>query len=116
MKKLLSISLVSLCLLAGCSSWERTTFQTLSASKATIDTAQADYEAHTIPHVQCSYDLINKAKAGQTLAVNAMLTYETAKTTTGATAAQAVVDTDLTQLVPIIASVKTLYTPTGCGA
>lgn len=114
MKRIIAASLMCICLLAGCSSWERTTFQTLSASKATIDGAQAAYEARTIPHNQCAYDVINKAKATQTLAVDAMMTYETAKGTSAATAAQNVVSTDLAQLAPIIASVQTLSSST-CG-
>src|SRR5882762_10059691 len=39
----------------GCSSFERTTFQTLAASKAVIDQAQVDYEARTIPHTQAIF-------------------------------------------------------------
>lgn len=105
---------LSILLLAGCSSWERTTFQTLSASKASIDTAQNDYEARTIPHTQCAFDLITKAKATQTLAVDAMMSYETAKGTSAATAAENVVAADLSQLAPIVASISTLGTST-CG-
>lgn len=99
----------------GCSDWERTTFQTLSASKATIDGAQSAYEARTIPHTACVYGVINKAKAAQTLAVDAMMTYETAKASTGATAAQNVVTADLAQLAPIVASIGTLGSAT-CSA
>jgi len=106
MKRILPLLLCLL--LAGCSDWERTTFQTLSASKATIDGAQAAYEARTIPHNQCAYNIINKAKAAQTLAVDAMMTYETTKTGT----AQSVVEADLAQLSPIVASIGTLGTST----
>lgn len=99
-------------LLSGCSDWERTTFQTLSASKAVEDSAQTSYEARTIPHNQCVYDVITKAKAAQTVAVDAMMTYETVKSSTGATAAQNAVNSALANLAPIIASMQTLGTST----
>lgn len=108
MKRIVAASLLSICLFAGCSTWERTAFQTLSASKAVEDKAQADYEARVIPHNQCAYDIINKAKATQALAVNAMVTYEDAKSTT----AQQAAENDLAQLAPIIASIQTLGTNT----
>lgn len=99
------------------SSWERTTFQALSASKAVIDQAQADYESGVLPHSQKSYDVINKAKNVQTLAVNAMTTYEGIKANGGSAtaqqAAQADVATFLSQLPALIADVKALYTKAG---
>lgn len=115
MKKYIASALLSVCMLAGCTNWERATFQTLSASKATIDGAQASYEARTLPHTQCVNDIITKAKAAQTLTVDAMMTYETAKGSSTSTAAQNVVTADLAQLVPILASIQTLGTGT-CAA
>lgn len=113
---LILITLTVACFaMTACSDWERTAFQTLSASKATIDGAQSAYEARTIPHTECVFGIINKAKAAQTLAVDAMMTYETAKESTGSTAAQNVVTTDLEQLAPIVASIGTLGSAT-CSA
>lgn len=96
----------------GCSSWERASFQTLTASNATINNAQQAYEARTLPHNQCVYDIINKAKAAQTLAVDGMLAYEAAKGTTAAQGAENAVTAELSQLAPILASVQTLGTST----
>lgn len=104
--------LLCLTILAGCSSWERTTFQTLTASKATIDGAQTAYEAGTIPHTACVYGVINKAKAAQTLAVDAMMSYETAKGSSAATAAENVAVADLAQLAPVVASIGALGSAT----
>lgn len=104
--------------LTGCSSFERNTFNSLAASKAVIDQAQADYTAKTIPQTQCDYALINDAKAAQTVAVNAMLVYETDKAAGKNLDAQtAVVTADVAAIVPVIAQVKLLYTnPSACGA
>jgi hypothetical protein len=97
--------------LAGCDSFERTTFNSLAASKAVIDTAQKDYTAGTIKQTTCTYAVINDAKAAQTVAVNSMLVYETAKTSGN----EASVELAVADIIPIIAEVKTLYTnPAGC--
>lgn len=115
MKKILAIALLSLCVM-GCNDFERTTFQTLSASKAVIDTAQADYEARTIPHNSCSYSIINDAKAAQTTAVNAMVIYEEEKAAKTDLAAQtAAVTSTLVQLPLLIVQVKSLYSNPTCG-
>lgn len=107
MKRYLLIPL--LLIAAGCNSWERTTFQTLSASKATIDNAQAQYEAKAIAQNACSYAIINDAKAGQTVAVNSFLTYEQVKNSKGdLAAAEAIVNAKLTALVPLVAQVTSL--------
>lgn len=117
----LSASLI----VAGCNGFERTTFQTLSSSRDTLDKAQADYEAPAtptqpkkIPHNECAYKLINDGKAAQVSAANAMLVYEELKATgKDVTAQTGVVATALTGLAPIIVNVKTLYSnPTkACG-
>jgi FKBP-type peptidyl-prolyl cis-trans isomerase len=107
MKRILVLSL--LVLVAGCNTWERTTFQALSASKATIDNAQAQYEAKAIAQNQCSYAVINDAKASQVIAVNGFLAYEQVKTAKGDIAtAEATVNTELASLVPLVAQVTAL--------
>jgi hypothetical protein len=99
----------------GCNSWERTTFKTLSASKAVIDTAQADYEIGTkIPHNQAAYATINEAKAIQTAAVNSFqlahgVTLAVGSTQDDITKAELATDTIVAQLPPLIVSVKALY-------
>lgn len=104
--------------IAGCSNWERTTFQALSASKATIDQAQADYEGGTVlPHTASVYNAINAAKAAQTAAVNQMIAYETLKATTPNSPQLAVIQsqvaTALSGLPQLISAIKALYTPAG---
>jgi hypothetical protein len=102
----------------GCTDFERTTFNTLSSSKAVIDQTQADYEARTIPHTQCAYALINNAKAAQTVAVNAFMDYENIKTAgKDLTSQTQVVSQDLAALAPLVVQVKSLVSnPTAaCG-
>lgn len=110
MKRII-ITLAACLLLAGCTNWERDTFNSLAASKAVIDTAQKDYTSGTIKETACTYAVINKAKTVQIAAVNSMVVYETAKnSSTQAAATLAVSD-----IVPLIAEVKTLYAnPSGC--
>jgi hypothetical protein len=98
----------------GCTNWERTTFQTLAASKATIDQAQVDYEAGTvIPHNLAAYQAINTAKQAQITAVNAMVVYEQLKATgatpTALNTAQVEVVTALSELPSLIVKIKALY-------
>lgn len=99
--------------IAGCTSWERAAYQTLAASKATIDQAQADYESGKLPHSKPVYDAVNKAKEAQTLAVDAMVTYEQAKATNAGQTALAKAQNDVTvaleQLPAILADIKALY-------
>lgn len=114
MKRTLASVVLILCVL-GCTDFERTSFQTLSASKAVIDQAQTDYEARTIPHNACAYSIINDAKAVQTTAVNAMVVYEEEKAAkTDLTAQTAVVVGTLAALPAVIEQVKSLYS-TPCG-
>jgi FKBP-type peptidyl-prolyl cis-trans isomerase len=108
MKKLIAVILFTVAV-TGCNNWERTTFQTLSASKATIDNAQAQYEAKAIAQTTCAYAIINDAKASQTVAVNGFLAYEQVKTAKGDIAtAEATVTTELVALVPLVAQVTSL--------
>lgn len=107
MKRYLLIPL--LLIAAGCNTWERTTFQALSASKATIDNAQAQYESKAIAQNSCSYAVINDAKASQVIAVNGFLAYEQVKTAKGdIVTAEATVNTELASLVPLVAQVTAL--------
>lgn len=111
----LAASVVAVLILAGasCSNWERTTFQSLSTSKAVLDQAQIDYEQGTIPHNETSYMTITQAKATQASAVNALVVYESLKgqgaSSTTAAQAQSSVNALVAQLPPLIASVKGLY-------
>lgn len=113
---LLLACMLPLGLLAGCTNWERATFQTLAASKAVIDQAQADYEAgKVIPHNEAAYTVINKAKAADSLAVTAMAGYEQIKATGGSASALASAETTVTvalaDLPAALADVKALYAP-----
>jgi 1-deoxy-D-xylulose 5-phosphate reductoisomerase len=100
--------------LVGCTNWERAAFQTLSTSHAVINQAQTDYEVGTaIPHSTAAYNAINSAKQGQTLAVNAMVTYEEVKAAGGTAASLAAAQNDATialaNLPTLIANVKAFY-------
>jgi hypothetical protein len=99
--------------LAGCNDFERRTFQTLSASKTVIDQAQTDYEASKLPKTQPSYDAINKAKDAQAAAVKAFQGYENVKLYVKSggdlPAQELAVSQALTQLGPLVAAVKQLY-------
>lgn len=104
MKQIIAGLALSLVFLTGCDSFERNTFNTLSASKAVLDEAQADYEARKIPKTACAKSIIESGKTAQTTAVNGFLDYEKAKTTS----AQAVVVTELASLAPLVIQVKSL--------
>lgn len=125
MKKLFFLAPLVL-LLAGCPNWERSAFQSLSVSKATIDAAQQAYEVSAstgqcpvpaatacIPHTQAAYDAINKAKQAQKTAVDSLVTYETAKANAQGQAAleraQTDVEAALAALPTVLGDVKTLY-------
>lgn len=102
--------------LTGCNNFERDAFQTLSASQAVINQSQADYESGAIAKTQAAYAAINKAKAMQVLAVQAMATYENIKATKGTESAlaaqQQVVTNFLTELPALVTAVKALYSST----
>jgi hypothetical protein len=105
---------ISMCFISGCTNWERTTFQALSASKAVIDQAGVDYNAGTIPQTAANQSIITQARNAQTTAVDAMATYEEIKvsattTVTGLSSQEAVVNTALAAVVPLVAQIKTLY-------
>lgn len=109
-------------ILSACNTWERTTFQTLAASTATVNGAHDAYQNTTdktkpmIPQNGCSYALINDAIAADTVAVNAMVTYEQLKASKGNLQAQeAVVVSDLVALAPLVVKVESLISnPTSC--
>jgi len=109
----------------GCTNWERRAFQALSSSKDAVDSAQAAYEVSAsascppasatpcIPHTQQAFAAITKAKNAQKTAVDAMVTYETAKAASQGQAAlqqaQTDVETALAALPGLISDVKSLY-------
>jgi hypothetical protein len=107
-------------LLTGCNTWERTTFQTLAASKAVIDQAQADYEGgKALPHSEAVYKAVNDAKAAQTAAVNAMVVYEQIKatgTSSAISAQQQIVISLIADIPALIAAIKGLYTAVNTSA
>lgn len=101
MKKIF-LSFVLAFLVSGCSNWETTTYQTLSAAKATIDCASAGYNhndaqitqycqgavnpsALYLPQTAQVHDILAKAGQSKDAAVNAMITYEAAKAAKTAT-------------------------------
>lgn len=104
--------------LSGCAamSFERITFQSLSASQATINQFQTDYEARTIPRTTAAYTAITKAKAAQTLAVDAMVTYEGLKAAKAAPSALAAQQQTVTALIasipPVITAIQAFYKKT----
>jgi hypothetical protein len=110
-KALMLVLVLGLCgLMTGCTSFERTTFQTLSASKAVIDQAQIDYQAKAIPQTACSYALINDAKAAQTASVAAMVVYEEDKAAGASLTAQtAVVTGTIAQIPVLLVDLRGLY-------
>lgn len=101
--------------LGGCSNWERQTYQTLAATQATINQAQDDYEAGTLPHNELAFEAVNKAKDAQKLAVQAFAAYEQLKQAKGSQTAidaqQQIVAQALGLLPGLIVDVKALYTP-----
>jgi len=117
LQKIAAVGLLSLAVFTtGCDNFERTTFQTLSASRDVINEAQGDYEARKLPHTQCAFALINNAKAVQTTAVQAMVVYEEEKATQkDVTAQTALVASTVAGIPPVIVKIKALYTnPNAC--
>jgi hypothetical protein len=117
MKRIIAITAVLMLFtvgMAGCTNWERVTFQTLSASKATIDQAQADYEiGAAIPHNVASYRAIVAARVVHNTAVNHMVTYEQLKATGASSSELAEAETQTTtalaELPAVIVQIKSLY-------
>jgi hypothetical protein len=118
MRRYLAVAIVGLAMLTGCNSFERDTFNSLAASKAVIDQAQADYTSGKIKETSCSYALINDAKAAQTAGVNAMVVYEQEKAAkTDLTAQTATVVGVVAGLPVLVTEIKALYTnPAACKA
>jgi hypothetical protein len=104
--------------IAGCSSFERASFQTLSGAKAVLDQAQTDYTAGKIKPTPCAYALINDGKAAQTVGVKALEAYDVVYEAKGdTTQVEAAVVADLATLASTVVEVKALYTnPAGCSA
>ena len=102
--------------LAGCpaSQWDQVAYQTLAASQATINQAQADYTAKTIPQTQASYNAIAVAVKDQNAAVTLLVSYEEAKAAGGTPATLATIQSQVTvalaTLPADITAVKALYT------
>lgn len=118
----LAIALLLGACLVGCTSWERQSFQALSAAQAVLNQAQADYTAGCpaavpadpcIPRSQAAFNVITKAKAADVLAVNAMVEYEKVKAASGRgsalNAAQIAAANALAQLPADLTAVKALY-------
>jgi hypothetical protein len=104
---------VSLFGLAGCTSWEKATYQTLAATQATINQAQVDYNDKVIAPTQTAHDVITKAAQAQNVAVASMVSYEEAKAAGGTQANLQALQTDVTvaiaSLPTLITDVKALY-------
>lgn len=111
---LFALALLPAVALAGCTNWERATFQTLAASQATINQAQTDYEAGSaIPHNQAAYTVITAAKLAHNTAVNHMVVYEQLKATGASADALAEAENQTTaavaELPGLITQIKALY-------
>ena len=106
-------ALAVLTLAVGCTNWEKTTYQTLAASQATINKAQTDYNAKVIPQTQAAHDVITKAAQAHNTVVTAMVAYEEAKASGGTTASLTALQTDVTTALAVlpvfIQDVKGLY-------
>lgn len=121
MKKILSATLLSFCLvLTACNSFERTAFQSLSASLAVLNTAQSDYEPAPVgtgklPHTACVRTLIDDGKAAQVAGVTALQAYDVALKANQSTVTEAAaVTTELAVVATDIAKVKALYSTPNC--
>lgn len=108
-----AIGLIGLSL-TGCTDWEREAFKSISASKAVIDQAQADYQSGKIPQNDRDYTIITKAKQVQNTAVDGLEMYEHLREAKGTdqqlSAQQAAVTELLGQLPALIVDVRALYT------
>lgn len=119
MKKTIAVLALSVCVatLGGCTSFDRTTFNTLAVSNSVLKTAQADYTSGKLPQTACVNALITKGKTAQGIAEVAFLDYYQVEQAKGDIAAtQAALVVDLTSIAPIIASIQTLYSNPTCGA
>ena len=113
MKKLIVVPVLLLSFMfAACNSWEQNTFNTLATTQAVLTEVANDYNAGTIPKTQTNHDLILKAQEAKDVAVNAMVVYEEAKASAVGpnvlTADENAVITALSNLTPLISSVRVL--------
>jgi len=114
MKRKLKFAVIPMFILlaAACTSWEQTTYQTLAASKAVIDTAGTQYNAGQLPQTQAVLTLITKARLAQTTAVDAFKQYLFIKaagaTSTNLAAQQAAVTNAVAQVAAVIVDIKAL--------
>ena len=128
----LALALLAVCTVTvGCDNWEQNVYKTLAATQSAVNNAQAAYEVSSsqpggvcpvvttpcIPHTTTAFTVINKAKAAQTLAVDAMIAFERLKMANGApdalARAQADVAAALNVLPGLIADIKALYAQGG---
>lgn len=115
---LLALSLVVVGL-AACSSWERRTYQSLTASKVVIDQAAADFNAGVIARTPANRELIVKARAAQAAAVRTFEEYAVMKVSRQSTTLaeqQALVIRAVDQIPPLIAAIQALYAKGAAGA
>jgi hypothetical protein len=83
---LLVISTLAMSLImTGCSDWEHQTYKVLSADKAVVDQAVADYNAGKIPQTTVDREIVDKARAAHNTAVQAFAEYERLQATLKAT-------------------------------
>lgn len=108
----LSFIFLLLVLLSACNTWEHNVFQTLSTSKAAIETAISEYNSKQIPNTPQNKQIIDTAKEAHNAAVQAFQTYYLAKTAVGVTgnvaAQQTAVNQALVSLNQAVVQIKTL--------
>lgn len=103
---------------SACSSWERQTYQYLSASKAIIDQAALDYNAGTIPRTATVRALIERTRAAQTAATESFEEYavlKVSKQVTSLAAQQQLVVQAVNAIPPLVAAIHALYAKGGGG-
>jgi hypothetical protein len=123
MKKAFAAIILTACVaLTACNSFERTAFQSLSASLEVLNTAQSDYEPAPVgtgklPHTACVRTLITDGKVAQVAGVTALQAYDVAlKANQSTTTEAAAVTADLVTVAGVVAQVKALYTTPNCGS
>lgn len=108
------LGLVLLAVLSiACTNWESTTYQSLSASKATIDLAAADYNAGKLPKTDTVRAIIDHARQVQTAAVHAFEAYAVGKVVGDPAATldqkKAAVVAAAAEVVTVVAEITNLY-------
>lgn len=104
---------------AACSTWERTIYNSLAASKAVIDQAGRDYNAGAIAQTAANRALIEKARAAQTVATEAFEEYallRVSRQTAGLSQQRQLVIQAVAQIAPLIEAIHELYSKGGGGA